>query len=405
MKWVTEGGRWWVVVAAALGLAVSNGPLLQYSFSAFLKPLGEEFAVDRGTLSTAVLAAYLGTALCTLFVGRLVDRFGVRPVLLWSIALFASSIASLSLAPSYLVFILMYGVAGLFSAGTSPLPYSKSVVGNFDSHRGLALGLAMSGVGLGTAVVPQLAQFMIAHYGWRISYVGLGAVIVVVSFPAVLFWLREPRGATSDRVKNTAVFPGLTGRQASATRELWLMAYSFFVLVAAGAGVFAHLVPMLSDRGISAGTAVGVLGSVGIALVIGRLAAGYLLDRIFAPYVTLVFFLVPLGGLCLLFLPLTPGLAVAAIVCLGLGIGAEIDLMGYLISRYFGMRSFGEIYGYMFALFSVGAGTGPFAMGMSYSKSGSYNDALTFFVVSLLIASILILMLGPYRFPAIASSK
>jgi MFS family permease len=160
--------RWWVVVAATLGLSVSNGPLIQYSFGTFLKPLGQEFGVDRGTLSTAVLVAFIFAGLFTPVVGRLVDRYGVRPVLLPALVLFALAIAALSLSPpSAIAFIALYGIAGAFSAGQTPLPYSKSVAGNFESHRGLALGISMSGVGLGAAIIPQVAQFLISHFGWR----------------------------------------------------------------------------------------------------------------------------------------------------------------------------------------------------------------------------------------------
>ncbi len=390
--------RWWVVLAAALGLSVSNGPLVQYSFTTFLKPLGEEFHTDRGTLSTAILVSFIVAGIFTPVVGRLVDRYGVRRVLLPAIVLFALAIAALSLSPpSAPVFIVMYGIMGALSIAPSPLPYSKSVAGNFEGRRGLALGLSMSGVGLGAAVVPQVAQLLISHFGWRIAYIGLGAMVFLVSFPAVLFLLREPAV-----LKKTAPHgPGLTPREALRTPELYTLTFAFAVLVAAGAGTFAHMVPMLTDHGISAQLAVSAISAAGLSLIAGRFVAGYLLDHIFAPYVTLFFLLVPFAGLCLLYLPLTPTLAVVATIFLGLGVGAEIDLMGYLASRYFGMRSFGEIYSYMFSLFCFGAGLGPFLMGMSFARLGSYDPAILGFAVALLTASALILTLGPYRYPAV----
>lgn len=391
--------RWWGVVAAALGLSVSNGPLVQYSYGAFLKPLGEEFHADRGTLSTAVLVSFIFAGIFTPVVGRLVDRYGVRRVLLPAIVLFALGVAGLSLSPaSAPVFILMYGIVGALSIAQSPLPYSKSVAGNFEGRRGLALGLSMSGVGLGAAVVPQVAQLLITHFDWRMAYVGLGAMVFVVSFPAVLFWLREPATVRKSALPHG---PGLTPREALRTPELYSLAFAFAILVAAGAGTFAHIVPMLTDRGIPAQLAVSAISAAGLSLIVGRFVAGYLLDLIFAPYVTLFFLLVPFGGLCLFYLPLTPTLAIVATIFLGLGVGAEVDLMGYLASRYFGMRSFGEIYSYMFSLFCFGAGLGPFLMGMSFAKLGSYNPAIVGFAIALLVASALILTLGPYRYPAV----
>jgi MFS family permease len=393
--------RWWTVVAATLGLSVSNGPLIQYSFGTFLKPLGDELHADRGTLSTAVLVAFIFAGAFTPLVGRLVDRRGVRPVLMPALVLFAIAIAALSLSPpSALAFIALYGIAGAFSAGQTPLAYSKSIAGNFENHRGLALGISMSGVGLGAAVVPQVAQFLIGHFGWRTAYVGLGVFMLLVSFPSVLLLLREPTiGSRSTAPQGV----GLTGREAIATPELWSLTFAFAVLVAAGGGMFAHVMPMLTDRGIPPQVAVSAISAAGISLIVGRFIAGYLLDRIFAPYVTLFFLLVPFAGLCLLYLPLSPTVAIVATTCVGLGVGAEIDLMGYLTSRYFGMRFFGEIYSYMFALFCFGAGLGPFLMGMSFAKTGSYNTAILGFAICLLAASALVFSLGPYRYPAVSA--
>ena len=389
---------WWVVAAAVAGLTVGNGPLIQYSFGAFLKPLAGEFAVDRGTLSTAVLVAFMMAALVTPVIGHLVDRYGVRRVQLPAIVLFALAIAALGLTPpSPYAFVVLYGLAGAFSAGQSPLGYSKSVAGNFEGRRGLALGVAMSGVGVGAAVVPQLSQFLITQFGWRTAYVGLGAFVFIVAFPAALLLLREPAFVRHAR---EAHGPGMTGREALGTRELWYLTYAFAGLVAAGTGVFAHVVPMLTDRGVAPQLAVSAISAAGVALIFGRLIAGYLLDRIFAPYVTQLFLLVPCAGICLLYLSVSPTAAIIATTCVGLGVGAEVDLMAYMTSRYFGMRSFGQIYSYMFALFTLSSGLGPFLMGGSFTRTGSYNVAIIGFIISLLVASVLILSLGPYRYPA-----
>jgi predicted MFS family arabinose efflux permease len=394
---------WWVVAAAVAGLTVSSGPLIQFSFGAFLNPLASEFAVDRGTLSAAVLVALFMGAVFTLVVGHLIDRYGVRRVQLPAIVLFALAIAALSLTPpSHYAFMVLYGIAGALSAGQSPLGYAKSVAGNFEARRGLALGLSMSGVGVGAVVVPQLAQLLITHVGWRTAYVGLAAFVFIVAFPTVLVLLREPAVVRHVREPHG---PGMTGRQALRTRELWYLIYTFMVLVASSAGVIAHVVPMLTDRGIAPQVAVSAISAAGVAVIFGRLIAGYLLDRIFAPYVTQLFLLVPFAGICLLYLPLSPTVAIIATTCVGLGVGAEVDLMAYLTSRYFGMRSFGQIYSYILALFMFGAGLGPFLMGISYTKTGSYIVTIVAFAISLLVASMLILSLGPYRYPVGAADR
>ena len=216
----------------------------------------------------------------------------------------------------------------------------------------------------------------------------------------MLFLLREPTLVSRPSAPQGV---GLTGREALATPELWSLTFAFAVLVAAGGGTFAHVMPMLTDRGIPPQVAVSAISAAGLALIVGRFVAGYLLDRIFAPYVTLFFLLVSFSGMCLLYLPLSPTVAILATTCVGIAVGAEIDLMGYLTSRYFGMRFFGEIYSYMFSLFCFGAGLGPFLMGLSFAKTGSYNTAILGFAICLLFASGLIFSLGPYRYPAVAA--
>ena len=296
---------WWIVLAAVLGTVVSNGPLLQFSFGVFVKPLAEAFQSSRATISAAVLVGFVVTGLCTPFAGRLIDKHGVRPVLLPGIVLFALSIAALGFAPAApLPFIVMYGLAGVFAAAQSPLPYAKAVAGAFEKRRGLALGCVDGGR-------RHPARPCCRTSGRRSSKVMGGArpssgwvrSCFSVPFPAVLLLLREPVPvAMSTRVS----VPGLTARQAFGTRSFWYLAIVFFAVVAACGGTIAHIASILTDRGVAPQIAAGAISAAGISLIVGRLLAGYLLDRFFAPYVALVFIVTPLLGLVLLLLPAPP---------------------------------------------------------------------------------------------------
>lgn len=388
---------WWVVVAAVLGTLVGNGPLLQFSFAVFVKPLAQALATDRATISSAILVGFVVTGLTTPFTGRLVDRYGVRAVVLPGIVLFALSIAALGVVPQTpLQFILMYGVAGVFAAAQSPLPYAKAVAGAFERHRGIALGLSMSGVGLGAALLPHLANALIAAYGWRTAFIGLGATVLLVAFPPAYLLLREPVPAASLAQRPA---PGMSARQAFRTKQFWCLALVFFAVVMACGGTIAHITAILTDRGVSPQLATSAISAAGIALVVGRLLAGFLLDRIFGPYVALFFILMPLIGIMLLYAPAHPAIYLIATVCIGLGLGAEVDLIAFFISRYLGIRAFGEIYGYLFAVFMFGSGLGPFLMGLSYSRTGTYGPTLIGLAVGLMLASAAVMLLGPYRYP------
>jgi len=394
--------RWWVVFASVLGLLVGNGPVMQFTFGTLMPPITRQFGWSRGMVSTAMVVGLWITGISTPLVGRLVDRFGIRAVALPAILLFSLATASVAWVPaSAAAFIALYALMGLGAAGQTPLIYAKAVSMRFDRQRGLALGIAMAGVGLGAAVVPQFAQAMIGLAGWRGAYAGLGVLTFVLAFPAVALFVGRPDSDSKPVVQRPNVsMPGLTGMEALRTARFWTLAFSFFIVAGTTGGVISHLVPLMSDRGVSLQTATAMVGIAGAALIGGRMLSGFLADRIHAPYVAAVFFFAPLIGIVvLLTTPRAEGAALGTLL-VGIGVGAEVDLIAFLLSRYLGMRSFGEIYGYFFAIFMLGAGLGPFAMGMSYDRTGSYRYMLVCFAAALALASLPMLRLGAYEYPA-----
>jgi predicted MFS family arabinose efflux permease len=389
---------WLVVIGSIMGLIVGNGPIMQFTFGVFLKPIVEEFGWARSTVSLALIVALSMTAICVPFAGRLIDRYGIRWVVGPAIALFSLSLACLALfATSPLSFVILYAVMGVAAAGQTPLPYAKAISAWFDGRRGLALGIAMAGVGAGAALVPQYAQYLVALKGWRMAYLGLALLVFVVAMPAVLFLVRMPSRAD---VLSGVHHEGMTAAEALRSPMFWSLAAAFFAVAAATNGTIAHLVPILTDQGINASVAASSLALAGLALIAGRLIAGFCLDRVFAPYVAAIFFVLPLGGLSLLYASSDQVAASIAVVMIGLGLGAEVDLIAFLLTRYLGQRSFGEIYGYLFAIFVLGSGAGPYAMGISFDRTGSYRPCLLLFMAILLFAIILVLRFGPYTYPA-----
>jgi MFS family permease len=397
MKMHTARNPWLIVVGAVLGLIVGNGPIMQFSFGVFIKPVTAELGVQRGTLSSALLVGLALTGLATPFVGRFVDRRGVRGIALVSILLFAIGMAMIGLFTASVVsFVVLFAFTGLVAAGQTPLIYAKAVSAAFDRQRGLALGVAMAGVGLGTVLIPKLAQLLIEQIGWRNAYVSLGVLTAAIAIPAVL-WLVDG-GEYQNGVPPEQ--PGLTGRETLATATFWKLAAGFFLMAMAASGTIAHLVPLMTDRGIPPGTAANVLSSAGLALIGGRLLAGYSLDRFFAPYVAAIFFALPVLGILLLLSTSTVPLALVSILLVGAGLGAEVDFIAYLQSRYFGLKAFGEVYGYLFTVFMFGSGVGPFVVGMGYQTLHSYDLAMYAVSGGLLLACGLMLSLGRYRFSA-----
>jgi len=405
MKNIVLRNRWWIVVASALALMAGQGPINVFAAGVFLKPVTQELGFGRGEFSSAIAISNIMTALAAPFWGRCLDSYGVRRPLLTAIALFAFATAGMAfLQPSLVVLLALFGLAGVVGVSQNPTAYSKVLASAFDRNRGLAMGLALAGVGLGTALMPQLANVLINNFGWRMGYVGLGAVIVVIAFIPVALLLPEPAPKTA--IENEpASLPGMTFAEAIRTRQYWALTIAFFFAGVTINGALVHVVPLLTDRGIPVGAAVSAVSAAGLALIVGRVIAGYVMDRVFAPYVALVFLGGPILGLAVLGLnPAFVGPIVGTIL-LGLGIGAEIDLMSFLVTRYFGVRAFGALHGLMFAIFVVGNAAGAAALGWSFQLLKSYGPAFVVFEIFLVIACILFLTLGTYRYPVSAMDE
>lgn len=396
---------WWVVTASIMGMIVSQGPILVFTFGIFMKPLSAEFGWSRSQVSLGLTIAILSAALCTPWVGRLIDRKGARQVAIPALLLFGIGVMALGLLPGNLVlFYLAFCVIGLLSTGGTPTAYAMAVSCWFVRRRGLALGLSMAGIGVGAALMPMLAQHAVAALGWRLAYavmgvvIGLGALGVasrLVNKPADL-GLFPDNQPTADGLPHAPDKLGLSVGEAVRSRAFWLIGIAFFLAALAINGCSVHFVPLLTDRGVPAAEAAGIASIIGIALIFGRVGAGYLLDYLFAPFVTVFFFIGPVIGILLLYSGATGTTAMFCAALIGLGVGAEVDLIAYLIARYFGLRAFGEIYGYLFCLFCLGTAFGPLMMGVGQTLQGSYDSVLLLFAGCMAVACVLMLCVGRY---------
>ncbi|CAN5772404.1 MFS transporter [soil metagenome] len=400
---------WWVVLVAGIGLFFCYIPMVSFTFGLFAEPLIREFNWSRTGISLAFSISLIAMCLAMPVVGRLVDRFGGRKVIVPSVLVLGLCFVSFYfLSGSLGQFYAIYLVMGLVGGGSATLPYCGVVSHWFDKKRGLALSLAAAGAGLGSLVVPPVVQLLISAVGWRNAYVLMGATITLVTAPTVTIFLKErpqmmgllPDG---DAVENAAPEKeggqeqGVSGKEALRSGTFWMICVAFFFVAASAIGCLIHLVPMLTDRGASAQSAAMATALLGGASLVGGLIAGYLLDRFFASYVAIGFFTGAAIGIFCLWSGTVGGLAFIAAFLIGLGMGAAGQIIPYLVSRYFGLLSFGEIYSYALISFSLGGVVGPLLMGLSFDSTGSYRFGLTVFFLTTLIATGLMMRLGPYR--------
>jgi MFS family permease len=182
-------------------------------------------------------------------------------------------------------------------------------------------------------------------------------------------------------------------------RAFWFIAIAVLLVSVAVNGALVHVVPLLVERGWSPSAAAKVLGAAGVAGLVGRLLAGYLMDKVFAAYVASSFFVLAIAGVYLLASDVN---AVLGMVAIGLAAGAEVDMIGFFVSRYFGLKRFGQLYGVLFAIFTVGAGLGPLLLGTLYTRLHSYGLGFLICGAGLALASLCVLALGSYSYgPAI----
>lgn len=397
----------WVVVAtSALGLVFGAFPIVVSSFAIFFTSYSHEFHAGRGAISLALTVHNLFAALLAARIGLLADRFGARRVILPGLAILALVLISAEAVGSRVwQLYLFYAALGAVSSTTTSVPYGVVVSRWFDQRRGIALGLMMAGLGIGAIVAPPVVQSLIARYGWRSTFASAAGAILIVPIPIVGLFLKEspqdmgllPDGEAAMQTAPRSL-EGISWGEIRKSPTFWVMIAAFVLAAASICACTAHIAAMLSDRGATAASAAAAASIVGLALLAGRAGAGFLLDRYFGPRVGVFVFAAAAFGMALLWTGVTGTPALVGAFLLGLGFGAEGDMIAYLLSRYFGLRDLGVAFGFAFGSLILASGLGPPIMGFAFDAAGSYRTPLAGSFIACLIAAVLMSRLGPYRF-------
>ncbi len=391
---------WIIAGAAALGIASSFSVLVTTITSLFAAPLSHEMGWTTSQIMLGPLVAGLCGLTTAPVIGALCDRFGARRIVLLSFVIEVGIVASFHNLDSWLPgYWLRYGALALLCMGTTQVAFSRVISSWFNRRLGLALGIALAGVGVGGYGWSLLVQHLIDLYGWRDAYLFVAGIIACVTLPALFLLLRDTPATTS----GTAALPGatvagMTLRQAIGSPQYRLMALTFFLFGLSLQGAQLNLVPMLTSRGVSAQLAAHTQAIMLLTLIVGRVSSGFLLDRFFAPRVSQGFLLAPIAGIAALALGATGWAALLAAMGIGLAVGGESDVIAYLVRRYFGMREYSRIYGTFFSFFGAGASLGPFATswGVAHS-SGGYGTVLWYHVAALIVTVLLLFAFRPYQ--------
>jgi MFS family permease len=379
---------WRVVAASALALAFGPSTIAVLSLGLFMRSMEHEFGWPRTQVAMATTIVSWMIVVTSPLQGWLVDRFGARRVILCSIPAFGVGVAALSLLPPVLwVYYAAWVIIPVLGLGLFPLSYLKIVSGWFERRLGFALGLANSGVAIGSILLPIIVGTLIAHYGWRQAYLGIGLIVLLVTWPvAARFVHGRPAAAATQRSAGIAE-GGETFAVAARTRTYLLLAVGYLAVGVTSTALIVHQVPLLVDGGMSPARAALVQTTFGVFGLLGRLVSGLLLDRFRASRVMITFVLGGMVACALYALGAGGNVAFVCSALIGLLFGTEFDVLAFVVKHHFGMRSFGKLYGVAFAMFQFGAGFGAALLPIARDRSGSYSAPLWLFAALLLVSA------------------
>lgn len=390
---------WLVVLGCVFALATSSGAVVAFTLSIFIGPIAKTFQWSNTAVALGLSVLTFSLALTAPFAGRLFDKFGIRRTLFIVIPLFSLCLALLGALPnSYPLYLGLMGMAGVLGAFHSSIPYVKAVSEWFDWRRGLALGLTMSGVALGGIILTQVASRTMRAFDWRAGFVAMGATILVIGMLAVLLLVRE-RGSGPDKADlTTDVLSGLSVGEAIRDLRFWGILVFVLCLNMTVNGIAASGAAILEWKGLAGNEIATAVSLMALASLLGRLLIGIALDHVHAPRVAAWLGVTSLTALCLLAFGQSHVEVMAAMALIGFALGAETDVIGFMISRYCGLRNFGTLFGIMLGVFSLAPALGIPALSLSLDYAGSYKPAMIGFAVAVLASTFLIQFLGPYRF-------
>lgn len=386
---------WPLPFVAMLGIAGSA--TFAYSSGVFMEAMTGEFGWSRSQFSTAFAVQMMVGLLILPMVGRLVDRIGPRRVALSGIFAYILIFSSLGFANGvHWQWWLLGGTQALGVAMISPPVWMSAVVPRFRTSRGMALAVALAGIGVATAIWPIIAAFGVETLGWRATFPALALGWAAVMLPLTWFFLPDPpavaRGTLVSQPAGTTSYGA-----AIRSRDFIFITLAGGIFASVSYGMTLHIVPILHDRGLSLTVAAGLAGLMGISSIVGRLGTGFFLDRVPTRPLAFVVFLLPILVSLLLWQGGGSWLTAAcAVAILGLASGSETDIVVYTLSRRFGQGVFASVYAVVSSLFALFASMGPLLASLLFDRSGTYDLYLMIAMPLVVIATLLMwIVLSP----------
>lgn len=391
---------WPVVGACAIAMGTGLG-LYTMVASLFIQPLEAAFGWSRGDIAKAGASALLASFALPL-IGLILDRYGAKKVAALGLIGLALAYLMLSqLSGSLMIFSLIIFVFTATGLTTGPIVYTQLINRGFNQHRGLALGITLSGATVSSMIFIPVLALLIESYGWRAGYGFLAALPLLIGLPIILLGIKSKQVLPRTKLEDTQEIKpasSLSFRTLFRDLRFWLLGLGLIVANIGVGGMLSQQQPMLLGMGFETADA-ATLGSIFAASIgLGRLASGWSLDHFWPPLVAAIFLWAPLLGVMLMLNMAQPSymLAMIAVASFGLAQGAEVDFLAFLVPRYFGVSNYGKVFGLLAMGQSISMAFGAISFGILYDQAGSYELAFKLSLGTYLLGGLAVLGSG-YR--------
>ncbi len=398
---------WFVVAGAFLIMGVSYGT--RYCFGVLIRPMSLDCHWQMSTISLGFSIYLLTYALGGLLSGYLLDRIAPRWIMTIGACITATGFAATCFVRTPGQLYLTYGLlCGIGTSGIGVVVSGASVGKWFVKRRGVALGVASIGIGIGTMALTPVVGYIVKNYHWRTGFIFLAVVILVVGVLVSQVLMRKSRPERYGMLPDGDL-PGIRPPEPQTetynksftavirNNRFWLLVICFGSAIMIQTMVFLHQVPYAIDNKIGSIAAASSLGVIGIASIFGRFFFGWLSDHISDPKYSAVLgnIVMACGMLILLNMKSVAMLYVYTIV-FGFGYGSITPMIPILLADRFGRDVLGSAYG-LLIFFSAGIGgsVGPMIGGIIYDRTGSYNHAWQFSIAVFILIAFLMLLLKP----------
>ncbi len=387
-----------IVALAFLANLVLGGTL--YTFSVFFEPLSTQFGWTRAATSGAFSLYMFLHGTLYIFTGRMNDRLGPRIVMSGCGLFMGIGYLLMSLTGAIWQIYLFYGVIIAIGMSGGYVPLTSTVTRWFarDKKRGLMVGISVAGVGVGTMIVPPLANWLISTYGWQTSYVVIGIGVLVILMSAAQFLKRAPEHILSARDDTNflnAQEEGFTLGEAIRKRQFWLLGGAYFGFGLLLQAIMVHIVVHAIGLGIPASTAASLFILLGGMSVLGRISLGFIADRTGNRLIVVGSFVLMVLAFSWLFIAKEMWMLNIFAAVFGFAYGGLVASQSPIVADLFGMRSHGVILGVIVSIITFGSAVGPVMAGAVFDNTGSYNIAFIVCLIFGISGIILSLLLKP----------